>query len=436
MSESLARILYDSVNSRVAKFIDDSGDSLLGIASKLRNAAGTIVNPATEDTLSAADTKLGTIDGVLDAIKDTDGVKKIVDPLPAGTNNIGDVDVVSSALPTGAATETTLAAIKAKTDNIPADPAREGGNLASLAAEDFATETTLLTRATQTTAAAIQTVLEAIRDTAGVKKIVDALPIGDNIIGRAKITDGTNTVGVLDDSGTYRLRVDAKIAAGNANLQKVYLVDGVNEIELAAVPDAVIPANTRSLLAAGTDGASARVLSVTTEGVLKVTQARMTEKAIIQKLAGPGGITNMNVDGSGTPVSFVFGCDPTDDIYLNALRIILLPNVLRMDGSSFGSLVGPLTNGCRLAVTTGGTECVIGLFKQTEDLVALPGGAVSIETQLPANDLLMVELACGGAVKLTAGTSDKVELKIQDDLTGAGPNSIVTFTATILGTKG
>jgi hypothetical protein len=31
MSESLARILYDSVNSRVAKFFDDSGDSLLAV---------------------------------------------------------------------------------------------------------------------------------------------------------------------------------------------------------------------------------------------------------------------------------------------------------------------------------------------------------------------------------------------------------------------
>lgn len=34
--------------------------------------------------------------------------------LPAGTNNIGDVDIVSSVLPTGAATETTLAAQSAK----------------------------------------------------------------------------------------------------------------------------------------------------------------------------------------------------------------------------------------------------------------------------------------------------------------------------------
>ena len=39
------------------------------------------------------------------------------------------------------ATQTTLAAIKAKTDNIPTDPAREGGNLSTLAGKDFATST-------------------------------------------------------------------------------------------------------------------------------------------------------------------------------------------------------------------------------------------------------------------------------------------------------
>ncbi|MGB8644038.1 MAG: hypothetical protein WCF84_02285 [Anaerolineae bacterium] len=52
----------------------------------------------------------------------------------------GTVAVSASALPlpTGAATESTLSGIKGKTDNLPADPAREGGNLATLAAKDFA----------------------------------------------------------------------------------------------------------------------------------------------------------------------------------------------------------------------------------------------------------------------------------------------------------
>lgn len=101
MSLSPVAILHDAAGNAL-KVIQDGSDYLLGIASKLRNAAGTIVNPATEDTLSAADTKLGTIDGVLDAIKDTDGVKKIVDPLPAGTNEIGKVAQGTKAAGSGA----------------------------------------------------------------------------------------------------------------------------------------------------------------------------------------------------------------------------------------------------------------------------------------------------------------------------------------------
>ena len=47
---------------------------------------------ATQTTLVAANTKLDTIDAVLDSIKDTDGIKKITDPLPAGTNTLGKAD--------------------------------------------------------------------------------------------------------------------------------------------------------------------------------------------------------------------------------------------------------------------------------------------------------------------------------------------------------
>jgi hypothetical protein len=46
--------------------------------------------------------------------------------------NLQVVNVGSSALPSGAATEVTLAAIKAKTDNIPSDPAKESGKLTTI----------------------------------------------------------------------------------------------------------------------------------------------------------------------------------------------------------------------------------------------------------------------------------------------------------------
>ena len=90
MRDTVARVLFDE-NGNAIKVTLDGSDYKYEFLGKLRNAAGTIVNPATEDTLSSADTKLGTIDGVLDSIKDTDGIKKITDELPAGTQEIGSV---------------------------------------------------------------------------------------------------------------------------------------------------------------------------------------------------------------------------------------------------------------------------------------------------------------------------------------------------------
>ena len=137
---SPAAILYDSSGNAVGVILDGAVYRLQGIT-KVLNSGGTQIDPATQGTLAS--------------IKDTDGIKKITDALPAGTNNIGDVDVVSSALPTGAATETTLSALNVN-------------------------------------AADIETILTAIRDTAGVKKITDSLPAGTNRIGAVRNVDAND----------------------------------------------------------------------------------------------------------------------------------------------------------------------------------------------------------------------------------------------------
>ncbi|MHA2333772.1 MAG: hypothetical protein ACXAEU_17230, partial [Candidatus Hodarchaeales archaeon] len=63
---------------------------------------------------------------------------------------------------------------------------------------------------------ATEDTLDAIKDTDGIKKILDALPSGDNWIGRVRIGDSTNLVAIVNDSGTYRL----------ATISKVYNVAG------------------------------------------------------------------------------------------------------------------------------------------------------------------------------------------------------------------
>lgn len=77
-------------------------------------------------------------------------VAEITGPLPAGTNNIGDVDVVSSALPTGAATEATLASVDGALD-VPLSTRASETTLGTRASEATlgtrASEATLSTRA-------------------------------------------------------------------------------------------------------------------------------------------------------------------------------------------------------------------------------------------------------------------------------------------------
>ena len=120
------------------------------------------------------------------------GVKVgVIDSLPAGTNNIGKVDVNSSALPTGASTE-------AKQDNIISYVDEIESGLTTLNAKDFATQATLseiLTKladlATQATLAQIKSIL----DTDGIKKIIDPLPAGTNNIGKVDVNSSALPTG-------------------------------------------------------------------------------------------------------------------------------------------------------------------------------------------------------------------------------------------------
>lgn len=181
---SPAAVLYDVSGNPVAVTLDGSVYKLETFG-KLRRADGTVVNPATEDG--------------------------------------------------------NLASIKAKTDAIPTDPAKEsgklttidghldvnlstraletGGNLAALAGKDFSTQTTLaalLTAfnaedfASETKLELVRAIVASIKDADGIKKITDALPVGDNIVGRIKISDGSEVAAVTP---SLRLRVDPRSVA-------------------------------------------------------------------------------------------------------------------------------------------------------------------------------------------------------------------------------
>ncbi len=160
MIDTIARVLVD-VSGNAFSSVLDGAIRRLQVATKiLRASDGAQINPAAEDG------NLATLTG-----KDF-------------------------------ATQTTLAAIKAKTDNIPSDPSREGGKLTALEA-----------------------LITAIKDTDGIKKIVESLPAGDDILGKLKLIDrdGAHIARVLEDG---RLTVALHAEPPTASTAVKVLADG------------------------------------------------------------------------------------------------------------------------------------------------------------------------------------------------------------------
>ncbi len=193
--------LRDAIKGASNKTLTDLATTLATLSNK---------DFATQTTLAAilskiiaapaTEAKQDSLETVLKAIRDSVGIKKIVDPLPAGTNKIGKVEVDSSALPTGAATA-------AKQDSIITE-------LQAIKGKDFATQTTqsaILSKlsadpATQTTLASILAKMIAAPATEAKQTALNAL------IGEVQASPTANTL--LARLKNLETKVDAIIADG------------------------------------------------------------------------------------------------------------------------------------------------------------------------------------------------------------------------------
>ena len=438
----------------------------------------TLLTRATEATLLVADGRLTTIDAVLDSIKDTDGIKKITDPLPAGTNNIGDVDVVSSALPTGAATEATLASIDGK---------------------DFATETTLLTRATEATLlvadgrlTTIDAVLDSIKDTDGIKKITDLLPAGTNNIGDVDVVSSALPAGAATETTLLTrateatlLVADGRLTTIDATLDSIKDTDGIkkitdqlpagtNEIGLVAqgtkaaaadgwptvlydasgnpvsvfLDGAVYRIRSEGLIVGKTKGTGANKevsviddpdtvatkrlqveMAVKPGSVIGVTAAAPAAVNSIVTFLRNGGSENMLVNGSVTPVSFTFGADATFDIIPTEIRLVLTAATLNW--GNFGKGGSILTNGVVIdAEVDDGVPITLYTLTRNEGFMRMQEANTEFNG---ASDLILGSIHFSGVERLVAGSTDFVRVTINDDLT-AVLRSLNYFTATFYGT--
>ena len=363
MGLSPAAILYDAAGNPVA-VVNDGGVYRLAGLNKVLNAGGSQVNPSTEDTLAtrASEATLQSVDG-----KDF-------------------------------ATETTLATRATE---------------ATLATR--ASEATLATRATEATLLSadgrlttIDAVLDSIKDVDGVKKITDELPAGTQEIGKVAqgtkaannaawpeyIVDSTgNVVGVVLDGAIYRLQADAKIAKGASDLVHLDAID----------------------TAAGKGRLEATLLTPTGDPVSFPSVSESIKNAFVLN----GTSSSLLVDGSTTPVVFEYTPDPAHDVSIQEIKFTVAANSITFGSDAFGSRAGPLPNGLLLeAIVESGTITLYN-FMQNESFVnfSSPGGFLWV---VSSKDMMTSDYLIGGGLILRAGSADRIRVTVRDDLSSAG----------------
>lgn len=166
--------------------------------------------------------------------------------------------------------------------------------------------------------------------------------------------------------------------------------------------------------------------------VLQVSDSSVSEdpsEEVKERLLN-GGSDEMGVDGSGTPVEFVFNADTTNDIKLFSLRFVMVANVIRINPNRFGPF-SALTNGVKVEVRTSSVTTQIGILNATVDFLDFHGPTTQPFDRSGSDDLMIIQHNFGGT-KLVAGSGDFVKITIQDDLSGA---SLDTFFASVAGVK-
>lgn len=403
---SPAAILYDASGNPVA-VVNDGGVYRIAGLHKVLDAGGSQINPATQETLATraseatlatraseatlltADGRLTTIDAVLDSIKDTDGIKKITDQLPAGTNEIGKVAQGTRAASGG---------------GWPQYVVDSSGNAIGVVLDGavyrLQAEAQIQTKGKGTTPAAHPTSvpIDANRQALSVALVKDpAYPSAPGVDVRVVDNVG-NPVGIVLDGVLYRFQVDAKVARGG----------GGGLVHL----DAIDTESERGRLKATLYTPEGEAVAL---GAVASTATAIRNDFVRNGANSP----SLLVDGDPTPVVFTYDADPIYDISLQEIKFVLASNSVTFGTDYFGATSGPLTNGLLVEVTAGGVTGTVALIKQNEDFVtfASPGG---FEWVVSSKDMMSSTWLVGGGLKLVAGSGDQVKITVQDDIDNAG----------------
>jgi hypothetical protein len=369
------------------------------------DSGGVLIDPAKDASVLAITT-------ALNAIKNTDGIKKIVDPLPAGTNNIGDVDLAS--------------AIPAGDNNI--------GNV------DLASS------------------IPAGDNNIGNVDLASAIPAGDNNIGNVDLASpipaGTNNIGDVDiasaiPAGTNEIgKVAQGTKAAGSGAWPLVLYDASGNPVGVVHDNSIYRVETRSTLVGQKNGTGSEYKVTTIQDAQDSTEQRLqTESRLAPGSvvnigtgvpANPGDLVisfllnsaspNMLVDGGTSPVVFSYYPPTGKIVSIQEVLLVFTADDFEFDGASFGPNA-KLTNGIKFETIIDGVTTDIFDIYQNEDFLRVPGRIPLVNNTGP-KDVLACSFQFGGLLKLIQTDGDYLKITVQDNLTSI---KLKYLTATLFG---
>lgn len=291
------------------------------------------------------------------------------------------------------ATQTTLAAILAQLDVDLSTRASESTLSSQLDITVSALRDAILGTGNKTLTD-LETTLDAIKDTDGVKKITDQLPAGTNLLGKvdARLQDGSANLITSEVQGANRrLHVNAQLAAGTSILGSVKITDGSETAE------------------------------VTADGRLRVDPSSIaTGQGILNQHLLNASSDEMAIDGgAGTVFSWTPGS--VHDVEGISLAVIVEDATIQF-GDHWGG-IDDLPNGLLIEARADDTDYTIANLQRTRELFQLtaPGG---FDVYAATPDCCRGEILISGLI-FRKSSSDYIRVTVRDDLTGLVHQSVL-----------
>lgn len=217
-------------------------------------------------------------------------------------------------------------------------------------------------------------------------------------IARILVDESGNKVGVVLDGTIYRLQADAKIGKKSTDaLSHIAVVDATEAAKMTLY--------TEEGDAIGFPAAAADPTGIVNDFVRQ-----------------SGGVDNadLRVDGSTAPVDFTFDALGSEegDLVVNDIGFAIIASGMTGGTGNFAGKAG-FTNGIQILFSDGTTETQIGNLTINECLIhfASPGG---YDFWVTSKDQVKSEYSPNGAIILHENTSDKIIVRIRDNVATQG----------------